>query len=264
MVRKLILIAALLLTATVLHAQYAPSYEEDAQALNSRDGQKFIKAGHDRLVFGGITALVGGAVAAVPLIVDHYREPTPPDEFKEDMATPILLIFGISTAVVGVGTMLDGIVHWACGNWLIKSEDYWKNLRYDDPGQSGYGFNLDVAGFIPWLELRASAGYHFNKSFYLGGGLGSIMNFAAIEGGGTFVNLPVFTEMRYSMLNRFFSPYIGLAAGWDFLDRFVYLGGDLGLRIRPSTTSHRSLWIAATVEIGGSYFFPGLKMGWSF
>lgn len=243
-------------------AQYAPA---DSLERNRQTGERLIKQGRDCFIAGGITTAAGCAIGVTPLIIGHFSEPVPEGEFREDMLSPIMFAAGLGCVVVGVGTMLYGIPVTVAGNGILNSDQYWKYQRYNNPGQRGFGLILDASTLMYWVQLKATAGYHFNKNFFLGGGIGGSLDFNGYNDrwGYYWPGLPVYAEMRYSMLNRFFSPYIGLSAGYDIIDGGPYMGADLGLRIRMSPTSPKSFWVAATAEVSG-YFHAGVKMGWSF
>ena len=55
-----------------------------------------------------------------------------------------------------------------------------------------------------------------------------------------------------------------MAAGYDIIDQEIYLGADLGLRIRRSQQNARSMWASLSGEVSGSYMRLGIKMGYSF
>lgn len=262
--KRLVVIVCILCACVGARAQYF-NMSEDSLAvwMNQQKGEKLIKQGRGWFIAGGTTAAIGGGLMALPFI-DMARRGTNPD-FAENMLYTITLGYGMCFAVVGLGTALVGVPLTVAGNGIKHSDTLWKDLRYDDPGQRGFGVILDASTLLYWIQLKATAGYHFNKNFFLGGGVGSTWDFHAYNDiwGNYLPCLPLYAEMRYSMLNRFCSPYIGLSAGYDIIDGGPYMGADLGLRIRMSPTSPKSFWVSATAEVAG-YMHAGVKMGWSF
>ena len=264
--KRILVILCLIGTFIPLHAQYTQAESVRALEGNLREGQRLLMIGNSNYTTGSLFTALGGALLATPYLVDRFREPAPQDVTpREDMLSTMLYIFGFGLTMTGVVTTLSGIPFTVAGNGVLDAVDYWKDLRYNDPGQRGFGIILDVAGFLKHAQLKTTAGWHFNKNLFLGGGVGCTLDFAARDGDSpTWIFLPVYADFRYSASNRFYSPYIGFEGGYDILDGRPYLDADLGLRIRLSTRRPKSLWVSANGEVGGSYMRAGLKMGWSF
>ena len=260
---RIVAIVCLVLASVSAKGQYAPPDSTRYLAWNYADGQRLLKRGQNLFLSGGVCTLVGAAFIATPFLVQRDRQQV---AVRDNYVLPLLCaIGGVSFTVVGLSDILAGIPVTVAGHGIREADDYWKNLRYDDVGQQGYGMMLDVAGYLTDVQVKASAGYHFNRRFYLGGGVGPAVDLAATDGWSHIVvNLPAYAEFRYSMLNRYYSPYLGAAAGYDILDRGPYLGGDIGLRIRHSSKKPQSMWLSATGEVGASYMRVGFKMGWGF
>jgi len=246
-----------------LSAQYALtdslgiSYEK-----NQIDGQKLLKNGRTALISGGVLTGLGAAMIVTPLII-HDSNPAPEGEFREDMGSAILLSFGAGFLFTGAIGLIVSVPYFVSGNGILNAEDYWKDLRYDNK-QEGFGYIIDAAGFIPWIQARATAGWHFNKNFFLGGGAAFALDFAEVGNEySSMYDLPVFADLRYSMLNRYYSPFIGLSIGYDILNPSPYTSADIGLRVRLSPASPRSFWASVTGEVA-AYMRIGLKLGYSF
>lgn len=262
--KRFFILLCLLGASLPVQAQYVGMESRSDLEDNLQQGQKLLITGYQNYLIGGIFTALGGAMMVTPSIIDHYREPVSQDvPLREDMLSPILYSFGVGSVFAGVLTILAGIPFTVAGNSVLDAEDYWKDLRYDDSLQRGFGVILDAAGFLKHAQLKTTAGWHFNRNLFLGGGVGCTLDFAALEGDGGWINLPVYADFRYSSSNRFSSPFIGLEGGYDVLDRGPYLGADLGLRIRLSTRRPKSLWVSANGELCG-YMRAGLRMGWSF
>lgn len=260
---RLVAIFCLVLASVSARGQYAPPDSTRYIEWNYADGQRLLKKGQGLFLSGGACTLVGASFLATPFLIRRDRQQ---EAVRDNYVLPLLCaIGGVSFAVVGLSTILTGIPVSVAGNGILEADDYWKNLRYDGIGQQGYGMMLDLAAYLGGVQLKASAGYHFNRRFYLGGGLGPAVDLAATNGWShVVVNLPAYAELRYSILGRYYSPYLGAAAGYDILDRSPYLSGDIGLRIRHSSKKPQSMWLSATGEVGGSYMRVGVKMGWGF
>ena len=264
--RRILIVFFILFASLNLNAQIAKTDSLSVYERNSVTAQKLISWGRNSFITGGICTAIGGALIATPIIIDHFSAPTPPEELNEDMLSPIMLVTGLACAVVGVSTVMFGIPITIAGHGINSSDVYWKDQRYDAPGQQGFGIILDAAAFLYWFQVTATAGYHFNKRLFLGAGLGGSLDYFDAFGTDNHIkiDLPLYADFRYSMANRLISPYLGLRAGYDVLDNSPYMGADLGLRIRMSSDSPKSLWVSATGEVSGSYLHAGIKMGWSF
>lgn len=264
--RRIFLALFILFASLNLNAQIAKTDSLSVYERNSVTAQKLISWGRSSFITGGIYSALGGALIATPIIIDHFSAPTPPEELNEDMLSPIMFVTGLACAVVGISTVMIGIPVTIAGHGINSSDVFWKDQRYDSPGQQGYGVILDVAAFLYWFQVTATVGYHFNKRLFLGAGLGGSMDYYDAFGtdNGIKIDLPLYADFRYTIANRFISPYLGFRAGYDVLDNNPYLGADLGLRIRMSSDNPKSLWVSATGEVSGSYLHAGIKMGWSF
>ena len=265
--KRFLLLFALLCATFQLSAQYAPADSSSARELNARAARKILRTGRICFIAGGIETLLGGTLMIVPTLLHQNRVPAEPGMVQEDMLSPIVYCSGLALTLSGVATTLFGIPVTVAGKGIRDADTYWQDLRYDDPGQRGFGVILDLAGFIPWAETRATAGYHFNQHLFLGGGVGAAVNFANWNNNvvpGDF-EVPVYADFRYSIVNGFYAPFIGVSGGYEILSRSPVLGGDLGLRIRQSTSKPKSFWVALTGEMGGAFGArAGVRFSWSF
>ena len=262
--KRIGLLLLLLCAATQLHAQYAPLDSLGRDTRNQVDGRRIIRTGQYTLLGGGIATVAGSALMAVPFLC-YQGQSSENVEFHEDMVSPFLLVTGGVIAAAGVLTMLGSIPVIVSGRGILASDTYWKNNDYANPAQRGFGVILDVGGFAKGLQANATAGYHFNRNLFLGAGLGLSYDLEArrVEEL-SVVKMPVFANFRYSMINRLYSPFIGVSAGYDILDPGPYLGADLGLRVRMDTRKPTSLWTSLYGDVSGSYMHFGLKFGWAF
>ena len=89
-------------------------------------------------------------------------------------------------------------------------------------------------------------------------------SFCAMVGNLPPMEIPVYADVRFSTSSKLLAPYAGLTAGYDLLDRQASFSADLGLRIRLSQESSRSMWMALMGEVSVWYYRAGLKMGYSF
>ena len=80
--------------------------------------------------------------------------------------------------------------------------------------EKGYRGNVSLTGNIGinkdfsnnGIELTTSHGHNFGDGMYIGGGIGFNVN-------SDFVNIPVFLDMKYNILDRELSPYIDCRVG---------------------------------------------------
>ena len=262
--KRIVLLLLLLCAATQLHAQYAPVDSLGRDTRNLIEGQRRIHTGQNMLLAGGIATAAGGALMAVPYICNRSQADQKA-EFREDMATPILLVTGGAIAAAGVLTALCSIPVIVSGHGVLASDTYWKDNDYANPAQRGFGVILDVGGFAKGLQANATAGYHFNRNLFLGAGLGLAYDLEARRNEDlSTLKLPVFANLRYSTSNRLCSPFVGVSGGYDILDKGPYLGADLGLRVRMDTRKPTSLWTSLYGDVSASYMHFGLKFGWAF
>ena len=262
--KRIELLLLLLCAATQLHAQYAPVDSLGRDSRNLIEGQRVIRNGQKVLLAGGIATVAGGALLAVPFF-SHSSQITEDGQTREDMVSPIFLVTGGAIAAAGVLTALCSIPVIVSGHGILASDTYWRNNAYDNPAQRGFGVILDAGGFLKGVEMKATAGYHFNRNLFLGAGVGAAYDFEVRHPeNGSAVKLPVFANLRYSTSNRLYSPFIGVSGGYDILDDGPYLGGDLGLRVRMDTRKPTSLWTSLYGDVSASYMHFGLKFGWAF
>jgi hypothetical protein len=262
--KRIGLLLLLLCAATQLHAQYAPVDSLGRDTRNLIEGQRRIHTGQNMLLAGGIATAAGGALLAVPFF-SHSSQITEDGQTREDMVSPIFLVTGGAIAAAGVLTALCSIPVIVSGHGILASDTYWRNNAYDNPAQRGFGVILDAGGFLKGVEMKATAGYHFNRNLFLGAGLGLAYDLEARRNEDlSTLKLPVFANLRYSTSNRLCSPFVGVSGGYDVLDDGPYLGADLGLRVRMDTRKPTSLWTSLYGDVSASYMHFGLKFGWAF
>lgn len=262
--KRIALLLLLLCAAAQLHAQYAPVDSLGRDTRNQVDGRRIIRTGQRTLLTGGIATVAGGALVSIPFICNRSQDGQKAG-FREDMASPFLMVTGGVIAAAGVLTALCSIPVIVSGHGVLASDTYWKDNDYANPAQRGFGVILDVGGFAKGLQANATAGYHLNRHLFLGAGLGLSYDLEARRNEDlSTLKLPVFANIRFSTSNRLYSPFVGMSGGYDILDKGPYLGADLGLRVRMDTRKPTSLWTSIYGDASASYLHFGLKFGWAF
>lgn len=99
---------------------------------------------------------------------------------------------------------------------LIPTSAFAKNnLNYLHT--KGYKSDVHLAGTLyegkAVTTLSSSHGYGFGKGLFVGGGVGIIYNPVYANGVKNRIEIPVFAEIKYSFLNKKFSPFVDLKAG---------------------------------------------------
>ena len=208
-----------------------------------------------KMVQGGlISAAVGGAMLLAAIIPDYDGQ----DNMLGAVFAPIGVIAmaaGGTIAVLGVPAILIGKHIEPHSGPYLYSDDFYIAER-----KRGFGFILEGGCLTSAAQLYATAGYHFDDRFFLGGGMAPAMSWEGLD----LSVLPVYANIRYSpYLNRF-SYYSGLSAGMNLLDQTPYLNVEEGIRFRASQTDFSSFWTSITYELSSVGGFMGIKFGWGF
>ncbi len=195
----------------------------------------------------------------------------------------ILLKIAVETAgSLSLASGITGLTMYGAGRAKMNSDDYWADARFNGPSQRRWSLIVepDVSFGInntsltaPSMELGLciTGGYHFNEHWFVGAS-------ATPSWGRSFLGsffMPIAANVRYSILDRIYTPYLGISPGYDVIAGTPCLSMDLGLRIRLVKESSQSMWIALTGEVQRGFynqqtfaFEPhyrgGLKLGWSF
>lgn len=218
--------------------------------------------GKKTIIAGLSTAAVGGGLIALGFYTD--RNYTGTDSGHDNIGSALAFALGVSGLFTGTILTLAGIPIIVSGKTIRDTPGDWKDFRYND-NQRGPGVIVSLAGSVPWaIGASVEAGYHFNRHFFCGAGVSPTVNIDSVNGNGSPLYLPIYADVRCSFINRMLSPYAGIAAGYDIIDQEIYLGTDLGLRIRRSQQNARSMWASLSGEVSGSYMRLGIKMGYSF
>ena len=249
----------LLAGASYLHAQIADS------TMVRKQGEPLFVTGKGIMLSGAITAAAGGSMMLLVLAYDHFN-PVPVDQLNENWVPAVLYGIGLYTVMAGAAVTLAGIPVTVAGHSLMQCDVPWRDARYDSAGP---GVIIEGAYYLPdIIEARGALGYHFNPHLFFGAGVapGIWLDQSSRDQSISRLSLPVYADFRWSMCNRFVSPYLGLSAGLELADDpfSPYLGADFGARIRMDRTSTNSFWSGISGEVAGGYYRVGIKMGYSF
>ncbi len=247
-----------LLFAVVSGASGQVAYNSSYSNYYGHQGDYAFNSGKILIIIGAAAAAAGGGLVDLA-----YRYSPKGEENMDNVVSPILYVLGVAQVAVGACVAYAGIPFLVAGNSMMKCDEYWKDVRYDN---KGWGLILEGGYNVPdILYLRGSAGYHFGPHIFLGGGISPGIGLDKSNySGRTPMFLPVYADFRWSMLNRLASPYLGLAGGMDVIHTSPYLSADLGVRVRTSRFSNRSFWSSLYAESSYYLLSAGLKMGYSF
>lgn len=127
-----------------------------------------------------------------------------------------------------------------------------ENPLYGEDGYNGY-IELSIGSALHNYGINTSIltshGYGTGFGLYAGLGTGLVFN---PDYAGTMISIPIFTDFKYSFLDKSFSPYAAMKTGLSFspenLKAGVYLSPSVGVDIRKhfsiflkydyETTSH--------------------------
>lgn len=258
---RVILLILVLMVPGVSRAQVA--VDENQQARQERQGLTLTAIGVGMAATGGGTMLLGGALIGLGYYAGRVGQS------EENMAAAIFLSTGVACLAGGVLEAVTSVPLIVAGNAMNKCDDYWNDIYYLGPQQSGFGLILE-GGFLmgmpgPCVQARIVPGYNVNQHLFVGLGVAPTMDFEEANENYIPFTLPVYADARYSFGNKLFAPYIGAGAGMETVyDPNVYFSLEGGLRVRLSQSSARSFWVSALAETSAAYFRSGVKMGYSF
>ena len=257
---RVILLILLLMAPGVARAQVA---EGDQQSRKEQQGLALKAFGVGMAATGGGTVLLGGALIGLGYYAGRVGQS------EENMAAAIFLATGAACLAAGVIEAVTSVPLIVAGNAMNKCDDYWNNIYYLGPQQSGFGLILE-GGFLmgmpgPCVQARIVPGYNVNQHLFVGLGVAPTMDFEEANEDYIPFTLPVYVDARYSFGNKLFAPYIGAGVGMETVyDPNVYFSLEGGLRVRLSQSSARSFWVSALAETSAAYFRSGVKMGYAF
>lgn len=139
---------------------------------------------------------------------------------------------------------------------------------------NNFSYGNTIASLAAAYSIKASAGYRFFNSLYLGGG-------AATEFfDNKSVNIPVFAELRGIMRNKKAAPFYQAHVGWGFpflrekqnpqdyylqdlkVKGGITLGGGIGIAFRPDNNtvftagvSYRYQRVSYSYQLNNSYLY---------
>jgi len=257
---RVILLVLVLMAPMAARAQVAG---DDQQARKERQGLPLKAFGVGMAATGGGTMLLGGALIGLGYYAGRVGQS------EENMAAAIFLATGAACLAAGVIEAVTSVPLIVAGNAMNKCDDYWNNIYYIGPQQSGFGLILE-GGFLigmpgPCVQARIVPGYNVNQHLFVGLGVAPTMDFEEAHEDYIPFTLPVYADARYSFGNKLFAPYIGAGVGMETVyDPNVYFSLEGGLRVRLSQSSARSFWVSALAETSAAYFRSGVKMGYAF
>ena len=223
-------------------------------------------------VFGASTTITGlalGAVGGALFLVEVARAAkVDPDNLAyqyDDMLGALLMSGAAIFAAGGILCLAAGIPVYVMGRSMVNSTASWHSPKGKDSSQTGLGIILEAVPMFSAIRVRATAGKHFGRHIFLGGGVApGLVWFNSPE-----ASLPVYADFRWSITRGMVSPYLGLSAGIDLLEYPYemfpqYLSAEAGFRVRLSDTNTKSTWVSLFGEVGAAYANAGLKLGYSF
>ena len=270
MLRRILLILCLSVSATgVICAQTVVNQSDSLAA-------PFDYRGHDYGMaltgFGAATSITGlalGTVGAAFLLVEVARAAKMSTDNLayqyDDMLGAILLSGAAIFAGGGIICMAAGVPVYVLGRSMVNSDASWHSPKGKDPSQAGLGIILEAVPMFSAIRVRATAGKHFGRHIFLGGGIAP----GLVWFDKPVASLPVYADFRWSVTRGMFAPYLGLSAGIDLLEYPYemfpqYLSAEAGFRVRLSDTNTKSTWASLFGEVGAAYANAGLKLGYSF
>ena len=256
-------------TVGVICAQTVVSHPDSLATEYDYRGQNI---GGALSVFGAsasITGLALGAVGGALFLVEVARAAkVDPDNLAyqyDDMLGALLLSGAAIFAAGGIICLAAGIPVYVMGRSMVNSTASWHSPKGKDSSQTGLGIILEAVPMFSAIRVRATAGKHFGRHIFLGGGVApGLVWFNSPE-----ASLPVYADFRWSITRGMVLPYLGLSAGIDLLEYPYemfpqYLSAEAGFRVRLSDTNTKSTWVSIHGEVGAAYANAGLKLGYSF
>ncbi len=272
MVRKILMIATVILIAVSQHssfAQYAPSVQlNDSQEFSySQDNLPYEVGKGVHMVDAGKTILLTGASIALTGVACFIGGAAMYDPNPDAPEMPMYPFFAMAGAAAGGIIALIGLPFYVYGK--EKMDTYGSShITFGNENQEGgTGFFEMGIGIPNFLSLDAVGGYNFGKNFFMGAGLGyKTYLTAGLRYDGATASLPIYTNFRYSIGNKRVVPYIGASLGYDVVNTGLYTGLEFGTRLRKRQENRgQSWWLGAKSE----FILPegmaiSLKVGRSF
>lgn len=204
-------------------------------------GQGLYDAGRALMISGGVLAATG-----LHIMLVHQATYEPPKEEQVDDLdlTPLVVaLFGGA----GASLALIGLPLFLAGKYANVQND--GTLMKIGVDSSGWGGMIKLGGGLSKSIAFGGDliyGYHFNKNFFLGGGVGYKHNLNMKS-----PSSPVYVHSRFSLGNRSVAPYLGLSGGYDKLNKMPYYGCDVGVRIQKIKHSNRLVtwWLSQDYEV---------------
>lgn len=207
------------------------------------------------LVCTGAGLMLGSAVDIwhIDRLADRYGERFVVG-YVSDAAVCAL---GAVVALIGTPLWIAGA---KCGSGRPGS------IEIGGDGQKGFSAFIEFGVMTYYLRTGVTGGWHFSENLFAGAGIGTLF----ID---TLDIVPVFAEVRYTIGDSRYAPYIALDAGYDVRNNGLFSEFTLGTRVRTGGSEHRNSWWlgGSTVYINNAVltrpegaFLVGVKAAYSF
>lgn len=245
-------------------AQYASAVQsEETSEVQSEpvyygQGQALVKTGKT-LVYTGASIALTGLVGFIAGAATYDPDPCCPD-------MPMFPLFGIAGGAVGALVALTGVPFYMSGKKKMESYGASHIVFGNETQKGGTGMFEMGIGVPNFISMDAVGGYNFNRSIFLGGGVGFKTYTPGWGHDASIASIPVYANARFSFGNKRVVPFISASAGYDMTNTGLYTGLEFGTRFRDfNGTRGQSWWFGLRSEMTSTeYMFMSVKLGRSF
>lgn len=246
-------------------AQYASAVQsEETSEVQSEpvyygQGQALVNTGKT-LVYTGASIALTGLAGFIAGAATYDPDPCCP-------TMPMFPLFGIAGGAVGALVALTGVPFYMFGK--NKMESYGaSHIVFGNETQKGGTGMFEVGIGVPnFISMDAAGGYNFNRSIFLGGGVGfKTFTSYSLRDDAAIASIPVYANARFSFGKKRVVPFISASAGYDLTNTGLYTGLEFGTRFRDfEGTRGQSWWFGLRSEmISTDFMFISVKVGRSF
>ncbi len=245
-------------------AQYAPVPEsnmsDDVQeSLYSGQGQGLADAGKTLMFTGVSVAVTSLAVFVAGSFTFEQSECCP--------TMPVFPLIAVAGGAAGAVMALVGLPFHTAGMKKMRTHGGTHMIFGNDTGRGVSGI-IELGTGIPALSADALCGYEFNRSIFLGAGLGYKLSLFGIssENDKATMGVPVYANARFSFGSKRVAPYVSPSVGYDMYWNDPYIGFDTGVRLRCARKDGGpSWWLGTRFEyVNENANFISLKLSRSF
>ena len=217
---------------------FLPTLRVDAQDMKDVKVLKRHNAGKMTAMTGAGFVLGGGAMMLSELYDNHSNNGG-------------AYIAGALTASVGTIMSLIGVPMWVIGpsNYTDRSRTHLKGVSAV--------VGLEVMNSL-FLNVDLIGGYQLNNNLFVGGGI-SAQKLLIAKG----FCLPILVDIRYTLSEARYAPYISTELGYDIVRKGLYAELNIGTRI---CEANNSWWFGTNVSYlkSDNIVACGLSLSYSF